>query len=81
MHHGSREAIGILATREVEPVDVPRVPPLMEGGGGLVVLQAAHYAAVDHHLGGETLGYQPLSKESAYFSLLNLVRQLFFIQI
>lgn len=50
MHHGSRKAVGIFSTGEVEAVYMPRIPPLVEGGGRLVVLQATDYSTVYHHL-------------------------------
>lgn len=50
MHHGSREAVGIFSTGEIEAVYVPRIPPLVEGGSRLVVLQTTYYSTVYHHL-------------------------------
>lgn len=40
----------ILLTAEVEPPHLPRVPPLVEVGRGLIVLQAFHNRTVNHHL-------------------------------
>lgn len=48
--HGVGEGGGLLFTGEVESVHLPRVTPLVEGGRGLVVLQALHYGIVDDHL-------------------------------
>lgn len=48
--HGVGEGGGLLLTGEVESVHLPRVTPLVEGGRGLVVLQALHYGIVDDHL-------------------------------
>lgn len=48
--HGVGEGGGLLLTGEVQPVDLPSITPLMEGRGGLIVLQALHYGIVDHHL-------------------------------
>lgn len=48
--HGVRKSGGLLFTRKVQPIDLPSVTPLMEGGGGLVVLQTLHDGVVDHHL-------------------------------
>lgn len=50
MHHGACEAIGVFATGEIEAVDMPRVAPLVERGGSLVVLESADDAAVYYHL-------------------------------
>lgn len=41
--HGVGEGGGLLLTGKVQPIDLPSVPPLMEGRGGLVVLQTLHY--------------------------------------
>ena len=49
------EAVGVLAAREVQPVYLPVVPPLMERRRRLVVLEALEDRAVDHHLDGETV--------------------------
>lgn len=50
VHHGAREAVGVLAAREVESVHVAGVPPLVERGRRLVVLEAADDAAVYYYL-------------------------------
>ena len=48
--HGVGEGGGLLLACEVEAIDLPGVPPLVEGGGGLVVLEALHYGVVYNHL-------------------------------
>jgi len=48
--HGIGEGGGLLLAGEVEAIDLPGVPPLVEGRGGLVVLEALHYGVVDDHL-------------------------------
>lgn len=50
--HGVGEGGRLLLAGEVEAIDLPGVPPLVEGRGGLVVLEALHYGVVDHHLRG-----------------------------
>ena len=56
------EAVGVLAAREVQPVHLPVVPPLMERRRRLVVLEALEDRAVDHHLDGETVSICDVSK-------------------
>lgn len=48
--HGVGEGGGFLLAGEVEAVDLPGIPPLVEGRGGLVVLESLHYRVVDNHL-------------------------------
>lgn len=48
--HGVGEGGGLLLAGKVEAIDLPGVPPLVEGRGGLVVLEALHYGVVDNHL-------------------------------
>ena len=48
--HGVGEGGGLLLAGEVEAIDLPGVPPLVEGRSGLVVLEALHYGVVDNHL-------------------------------
>lgn len=50
MHHGPGKVLRIVLAREVEAVDELGVAPLVEGGGGLVVLEALQDGAVDDHL-------------------------------
>lgn len=50
MGHSTGEEGSILLTAEVEPPHLPRVPPLVEVGRGLIVLQALHNRTVNHHL-------------------------------
>lgn len=47
MHHRTRKAFRVLLTREIQTVNIFRVAPLMECGGGLVVLQALENRTVD----------------------------------
>lgn len=48
--HSVGEGGGLLLAGEVEAIDLPGVPPLVEGRRGLVVLEALHYRVVDNHL-------------------------------
>lgn len=48
--HGVGEGGGLLFAGEVEAIDLASVTPLVEGGGGLVVLQTLHNGVVYHHL-------------------------------
>lgn len=48
--HGIREGGGFLLAGEVEAIDLPCVAPLVEGGRGLVVLQAFDDGVVNDHL-------------------------------
>lgn len=48
--HGVGEGGGLLLTGKVQPIDLAGVTPLMEGRGGLVVLQALDDGVVDHNL-------------------------------
>lgn len=48
--HGVGESGGLLLTGKVQPIDLASIAPLMEGRGGLIVLQTFHYGVVDHHL-------------------------------
>ena len=48
--HGLREVVGVLLHREVQPVHLPVVAPLVECRRRLIVLEALQYGAVYHHL-------------------------------
>lgn len=48
--HSIGEGGGLLLAGEVEAIDLPGVPPLVEGWCGLVVLETLHYWVVDDHL-------------------------------
>lgn len=50
MHHGPGKGLCVLLTGEVEAVHGLGVAPLVEGGSGLVVLQALEDGTVDDHL-------------------------------
>ena len=50
LEHGGCEHVRVVLAGEVEAVDLLVVPPLVEGGRGLVVLQPLQDGAVDHHL-------------------------------
>ena len=50
MQHAVGEQGGVLLAAEVEAPHLPRVPPLVEVGRGLVVLQPLDDWTVDHHL-------------------------------
>ena len=52
MTHAVGEQHGVLLAAKVQPPDLPCVPPLVEVGCGLVVLQALHDWTVDDHLEG-----------------------------
>ena len=52
MTHAVGEQRGVLLGAKVQPPDLPCVPPLVEVGRGLVVLQALHDLTVDDHLTG-----------------------------
>lgn len=41
--HSVGEGGGLLLAGEVKAIDLPGVPPLVEGWGGLVVFEALHY--------------------------------------
>lgn len=60
--HGVGEGGGLLLAGKVEAIDLPGVPPLVEGRGGLVVLEALHYGVVDNHLRGRGLRKLEFSK-------------------
>lgn len=49
VHHGTCKVFRILLTREVQTVHVFRVAPLMECGGGLIVLEALENRAIYDH--------------------------------
>ena len=48
--HGCCEDLRVVLAGEVESVDLSLVSPLVEGGGGLIVLQTLQYGTVYHHL-------------------------------
>lgn len=48
--HSVGEGCCLLLAGEVEAIDLPGVPPLVESWGGLVVLEALHYGVIDNHL-------------------------------
>lgn len=50
VHHGAGEDVGVLLAAKVEAVDLTSVAPLVEGQGGLIVLQTLGDGTVDHHL-------------------------------
>lgn len=50
MHHGTCKNIGVFFAPEIEPVNLSRIPPLVEGLSRLVVLQPLGNGTVDHHL-------------------------------
>ena len=50
MQHAVGKQGGVLLAAEVEAPHLPRVPPLVEVGRGLVVLQPLDDWTVDHHL-------------------------------
>lgn len=51
MHHAVGKEGGVLLAAEVQPPHLPGVPPLVEVGCGLIVLQPLDDWTVDHHLG------------------------------
>lgn len=50
MHHGTGKHVGVLLAAEVQAIDLPGVPPLVEGLRGLVVLQPLGNGTVYYHL-------------------------------
>lgn len=48
--HGIGEGGGLLLAGKVESIDLPGISPLVEGRGGLVVLETLHYGVVYNHL-------------------------------
>lgn len=50
--HACGELSGVLLAAEVEAPDLAGVPPLVEVGGGLVILETPDDGAVDDHLAG-----------------------------
>lgn len=48
--HGVGEGGGFLLAGKVEAVDLPGIPPLVEGWGSLVVLETLHDGVVNNHL-------------------------------
>ena len=50
LEHGGCEHVRVVLAGEVEAVHLLVVPPLVEGGRGLVVFQTLEYGAVYHHL-------------------------------
>lgn len=50
--HACRELCGVLLAAKVEAPDLAGVPPLVEVGGGLVILETPDDGAVDDHLAG-----------------------------
>ncbi len=48
--HGVGEGGGLLFAGKVQPVNLPRISPLVEGGCGLVILQPLHDGVVYNDL-------------------------------